>query len=349
MKTFVYDKEDLQETSVGWSSEAKTKLTGFDQLLQKQWKIAELNGSINYSLDDSNCKLITGESNGLFYNCCATLNLNRISKRRAPYLFNSMNEPFNSDRFNFTKIKKEEILFEISSRLHHKGTNQHLKSYVIVNASPINNFHVLIVPQMMASQPQKLTVDALLLSLDILQLSSQPSFRVGFNSIHAWASVNHLHLHAMYCENELFIDDFPEGEHVAGSCYLITKHAPMPGFVFKIPLDDNERLKVCLEIDVLIEIFHAETIPYTVMCTRGNKEYSTRFFVWPRKSTKDAMASKLFNVACVEVGGLFPMRSAEEFETLTLENALETLAESKVEGALWESLVSKIKKDILTG
>ena len=71
-------------------------------------------------------------------------------------------------------------------------------SKLIVNVSPLTPGHFILVPFVRSRLPQVLTADALLLALVLVQASRRPDFRVTFNSLGAWASVNHLHLHGVY-------------------------------------------------------------------------------------------------------------------------------------------------------
>lgn len=46
------------------------------------------------------------------------LNVNRARLRRPPAEINSINEPFNPDKFNFNKIKAEEKIFNLIPKSH---------------------------------------------------------------------------------------------------------------------------------------------------------------------------------------------------------------------------------------
>ena len=268
----------------------------------------------------------------------AQLNLNRVKNRREPGKFESPVTPFDDKQFNFNKINKEEVLFKLVSRFHNDSTDEE-NNYVIINCSPIDKFHMLLVPQIKKGLPQNLNYNSILLAIDLLQLSSQPTFRVGFNSIHAWASVNHLHIHAMYCESELFVDNLPLGEHLINNLYLIHSTAPMYGFVFQLPFSDHDG--VANEIKQLLDLFVSNSIPYTVLFTRG--WHGTRVYVWPRKSTKFLANSELFDIACTEVGGHFVIRSLEEFQSISFEKCLNHLKAATFNDEDFKKIVLKIK------
>jgi hypothetical protein len=69
---------------------------------------------------------------------------------------------------------------------------------IFANISPIMGGHGLLVPQVAAGHPQVLTPAHLTLALRVMALAGRPDFHLGFNSLAAWASVNHLHFHATY-------------------------------------------------------------------------------------------------------------------------------------------------------
>ena len=119
---------------------------------------------------------------------------------------------------------------------------------MIINVSPLEYGHVLIVPDIDAFFPQILTQFAIKTGLDCILLSSHRwvlfsskydsdsqltiidlklnvdpvffsrGFKVGFNSLCAFASVNHLHLHAYYLEQDLFVDNCVRQLKLAGDC-----------------------------------------------------------------------------------------------------------------------------------
>ena len=80
----------------------------------------------------------------------------RGSKRRSRVQFDSINEPFSSDRFHFGKIKDEEILFEIKNCSRRRGSLKAARHVAIVNVSPIEWGHFLLVPSVEDCLAQRL-------------------------------------------------------------------------------------------------------------------------------------------------------------------------------------------------
>lgn len=129
--------------------------------------------------------------------------------------------PFDPALFNFTKAKPEEVVARVAldpadpdalpalvwsaadgdvpaaagAQPHSPAAHVHP---LFANISPIMGGHGLFVPQVGAGHPQVLTPAHLTLALRVMALAGRPDFHLGFNSLAAWASVNHLHFHATY-------------------------------------------------------------------------------------------------------------------------------------------------------
>lgn len=130
------------------------------------------------------------------------MNEQRTSLRRQPQSITSLRPEFDQDSFNFTKIRKDEHLFD----LEFKG-GRHRISF-IVNSSPLTKNHCLVVPDLAKQSPQVLSEVAIEYSLALLAKLDSRRFRMGFNSPGALASVNHLHLHVVDVTKELFSEHF---------------------------------------------------------------------------------------------------------------------------------------------
>ena len=69
---------------------------------------------------------------------------------------------------------------------------------VLINVSPIEYGHVLLCPRVTDCLPQRITPELLLPPLYMAAESRNPYFRVGYNSLGAYATINHLHFQAYY-------------------------------------------------------------------------------------------------------------------------------------------------------
>jgi GDP-D-glucose phosphorylase len=122
------------------------------------------------------------------------LNRDRTSKRRKAERFYSITPSFDYDKFNFTKIDQREILFE------------RYNATFLINNSPLTKYHILIVPELQACHPQIITEECISLAINIISSCDERGIRIGYNSPGALASVNHLHVHLIYVEHELFLE-----------------------------------------------------------------------------------------------------------------------------------------------
>lgn len=80
---------------------------------------------------------------------------------------------------------------------------------MIINKSPLTQYHTLICPDVQLGLQQRITLKALNFCVDLLMSllkEDERNFRIGYNSPGALASVNHLHLHLMFIERDLYID-----------------------------------------------------------------------------------------------------------------------------------------------
>ena len=118
-------------------------------------------------------------------------------------------------KFNFTKVDElKELVFELKN-LDEKEEKENGRNILLINVSPIDQGHCLLVPNVEALLPQQVmdfksrfvsshseliqvTEAAALAALHLLSLSTSPDIRIGFNSLCAHASVNHMHWHVYY-------------------------------------------------------------------------------------------------------------------------------------------------------
>lgn len=357
MAQFRYTIEDFNENSLDWK-QTKCELSRFDRCLCEEWDKAVEAGHFRYKLDIEETRIIGSK------NYVAQLNIKRAQERRKPDSINTVNQPYNPATFNFTKIKPEEILFELvkeengpqqlcngkpvgSRSLDDTHKERHL---VIINVSPLEYGHVLLVPDVDACLPQILTEHSIKLSLEMMLLSKHRGFRVGFNSLCAFASVNHQHLHAFYLDTELFIESAPV-DHLCGPLYELTCMTA-PGFAFQLHDTGVDKLsKILFQI---ADYFQKNEIAHNLYMTRGpvfnkerqNDERTIRVFLWPRKKFIGSMwlkAEEAFNVALVELAGHLPVKVKDLFYELDEEKIESTIRDTLLDKSEYEN----IKRDVI--
>lgn len=120
----------------------------------------------------------------LIYNSMRRLRPERLSAQQ----FDVISQPFDDRLFNFNRpFLKPEIMWE-GEWSGHDFT-------VLYNKFPFAPWHLLIVPDAKAQRPQYLDFEshAMIWALVSAQQQSIPGFGIGYNSLGAGASVNHLH------------------------------------------------------------------------------------------------------------------------------------------------------------
>jgi len=174
-----------------------------------------------------------------------------FSQKRKASKFKQVCTPADEEAFNFTKVTEAEIIGEVE--WPDRENEAHIHSDIIANVSPCADAHVLIVPQRDLLHPQYMTQDLLLAGLHILSLSTKKDFRLVFNSLCAFATVNHFHYHAVYLRNLGFKDDMSPMEQravirVAGDQWegnvsvelVVESHWPVRCFVFSAGCKQGE-------------------------------------------------------------------------------------------------------------
>lgn len=99
-----------------------------------------------------------------------------------------------------------EILIKCNYRLHPRADTNALFTFLI-NSSPLTRYHSLICPSLSDNLSQILTEQSIRFAVDVLRGFDDNCYRIGFNSLGALASVNHLHMHLMHIETDLFIEN----------------------------------------------------------------------------------------------------------------------------------------------
>jgi len=134
--------------------------------------------------------------------------------RASSEVLTTTKQAFCSKRFHFNKpFLKPEILWQ--------GVYKETHIKVLFNKFPFANYHLLIVVSPEENLPQQLTPQSHAL---IFQLVSEygvifPGFGIGFNSLAAGASVNHLHFQGFVRDERFPIED-ARWQHNGGSeCY----------------------------------------------------------------------------------------------------------------------------------
>nr|XP_045608952.1 GDP-D-glucose phosphorylase 1-like isoform X1 [Procambarus clarkii] len=324
---FKYSNKDFIYTTS--SEHGLDKMSPFDSLLLKKWEAARDAALFNYQVDDVETKIIPGK-----YKLVAQMNANRKTMRRKPQNIFNVTQPFDPETFNFTKIKKQEILARLlynqispevidGEEIAGNGRSG-LEGSLTINTAPICYSHSLLVPFLARCRPQVVSEEGLLLALHSILLSQTPDLRIAFNSLGGYASVNHQHFHIYYLPHELHIET-AECLRLAGPCYIF-KDYHAPGYVFQ--LENGAVDELTRSVMKVIKLFHREEMAHNLYITRGTSldgnsiagRYDTiRVILWARKLCYGIKDITVFAAAACELAGHVPIYSSEHWSGLSEE------------------------------
>ncbi|XP_033339356.2 GDP-D-glucose phosphorylase 1 isoform X2 [Megalopta genalis] len=314
------------------------KEVNFDFILKKKWKEAETKGIFRYILNIKNSKLLSGK-----YAFLAQLNVDRGHNRRSPEHISSMIQSFDKKRFNFTQISPEEVI------IHLDGNEEDI---IAINISPLEYCHSLLLPERCKCLPQVITKYSLYKALHIFRLSHDSYIRVAFNSLCAYASVNHLHWHLYYLNHRMLL------EHIDLDDFMgpvqILKNYPANGFCIKYSSVRNLD-KLVNWTFLIIDYLQKSEIPHNVYITRaktdsGEEYQDIRIYIWPRKPSIGLKDASIFIPAVCELFGHLTIKSEEMYENLSEEGVANILRDVTEEKFLliFDKVKNLIQSQIIT-
>ena len=243
--------------------------------------------------------------------------------------------PFSKDKFNFNTVGDGEILATVVDRTDESGKSEDVNHRILVNVSPLMYGHGLLVPWSKQCLPQQLTADAIGLAVRLLRRCSDTKcdFCVGFNSLGAFSSVNHLHLHILYPSE---LDHEARGQPLMdGRKYFPIAYAPIqhnvteyyrgidcridelqwtvPCFSFASNSDD-----VCLKraLSHFVRYLQKKRIPHNVLFI--HEAGVIRSIVIPRQHQDHFDTNRHgFNAALGEISGMLIARTKQHFDEFT--------------------------------
>lgn len=332
IQCYEYTDEDFIHNTSPWTDGQPSQTSQFDGELHKRWDAAMAAGAFRYNIDHILTRIIPGPKGYV-----GQLNTLRATERRKPQDISSVSQPYNPDKFNFTWVKAKEVMFDLRNvtkrskakangeEAQHQGDGApeeaDMTHRLIVNVSPMEYGHCLLVPQIHEKRPQVLTHTALKMAVETLLLCKHRGTRLGFNSLFALSSVNHLHFHMYFFTYEALIDNCPVA-HLAGPYYEFTA-LPCPGFAMQLHGTTVDGLaRAAHKISTHL---HTNDIAHNLFMCRGlvfgeerdSKKTTIRLYIWPRKKFIGNKSSEEFNVACIELAGHLPIKEETGYHKLT--------------------------------
>ncbi|KAE8734938.1 GDP-L-galactose phosphorylase 2 [Hibiscus syriacus] len=167
-----------------------------NSLILGEWEDRMQRGLFLYDVTACETKVIPGE-----YGFIAQLNEGRhLKKRPTEFRVDKVLQPFDGNKFNFTKVGQEEVLFQVEAsedvevQFHPSAPIdvENAPSVVAINVSPIEYGHVLLIPRILECLPQRIDRESFLLALYMAVEAGNPNFSLG-----AFATINHLHFQVL--------------------------------------------------------------------------------------------------------------------------------------------------------
>merc|ERR1719495_795544 len=117
-----------------------------------------------------------------------------------------------------------------------------------------------------------LTLHAITLALEVMILSSSPNIKLAFNSLCAYASVNHLHWHLYYQPTSLAVQTLPLSSCPGTPFFTFTDQAyPALGWVWLLNTEVMDNLgKVAGEVAKLTNWLTEKEVAHNVVMTKGS-------------------------------------------------------------------------------
>ena len=295
----------------------------------------------------------------------AQLNEGRATKKRpTEFAVDAVCAPFDPCKFNFTRADEAEVLFQFepcavsdrSCRLGYSekpGAVRSSPHLLLINVSPIEYGHVLLVPHALSALPQQVAPDTLLLALHLARQSDNPYFRVGFNSLGAYATVNHLHFQAYYLQAPFPLERAPcaplptaaggTRRRWRGVGAQRTVHFPVRCVVFEVSHSLQQLAAALGEAALALQ---ARNVPFNIlMVDRGD-----RAFLIPQRfaarcaagAVPEALLETGVNPAVFEIAGHLLYKRACDYEAATQDSAWALLEQASLEEGDFLALVADI-------
>jgi len=354
---------DEENMSMNSSDDSiKDPMHSLDNVLLAEWEDKVREGLFNYSLSTCVTKLISGKVGFI-----AQLNEGRASKKRATeFKIDQVLQGFEPSKFNFTKADERECLFvfegdraspsfnvsnpALTASNMPNGTNYDSPHLVLINVSPIDHGHVLLVPCVLGCFPQRIETRFVQLALQLSASIDNSSFRLGYNSLGAFGTVNHLHFQGYFLEHRFPIEKAnkcmlrykPQVNLKVAGCacnhneprlYELDESAyPVRGLV----IESQGCLRAVAHVlgDLCTKLQDAN-IPFNfLICDKGS-----RVFVYPQKFAERLCASQVpqdllemgVNPAVFEIGGHIVLKRQSDYDCITEKNAWRLLQLASLE------------------
>ncbi|KAE9606364.1 hypothetical protein Lal_00013636 [Lupinus albus] len=334
-----------------------TPVPFLDSLLLGEWEDRVQRGLFRYDVTACETKVIPGE-----YGFIAQLNEGRhLKKRPTEFRVDKVLQPFEENKFNFTKVGQEEVLFQFEAS--EDGEVQFFPNapididnspnFVAINVSPIEYGHVLLIPRIFECLPQRMDCESLLLALHMAAEAGNQYFRLGYNSLGAFATINHLHFQAYYLAMPFPIEKAPTKKLATFNGGVKTSkllNYPVRGLVFEggDTLEDLSSIVsdacICLQNN---------NIPYNILIAACGRQVFLLPQCYAEKQALGEVNGELLdtqvNPAVWEISGHMVLKRKKDYDEASEANAWRLLAEVSLSEERFEEVNALIFEAITSG
>ncbi|CAH8489249.1 unnamed protein product [Schistosoma rodhaini] len=315
---FEYTNGDLILRSTNTASK-------FDKTLDSLWTLAYESNYFRYKIDTSLSsvkKICSGNVNILILP-----NNDRFSQRRKPQPFKSINDQLSSESFNFNRVPKHEFLLNVSEK--------HATSIFIFTFSFGSGSRKM---------PQS---DSFYSVIKCFLLSSNRYSCMGFNSLLAHASVNHLHFHFWQSPEYLRAMSTDIKLKYENSFYYELVNHPVDNFVLELT-DLTELDRFVNYLWIVISSCQDLQIAHNVFVARSKSTGFVRVVVWPRcsvfetKNLSTIDSEPSFYVAVAELAGMMVVVNEDVACTLNFDKVESILRSERLPRSTINALECKV-------
>lgn len=355
--------EDCENSSID-DEECPLEITSSSQLLPNGgtqsllemtmlalWESCHEKKLFRYDVTACSTKTLTGN-----YGFVAQLNEGRASKKRpTEFRLDHVLQSFDEGKFHFGKACLQEVLFQFDttapfeSILEEDACTGRSPDLVMINVSPIEYGHILLIPKVLDRLTQIISSDTIQLALQFTAAVDNPYFRLGYNSLGAYATINHLHFQGYYLmapypveravTEELSGIDEMEGE------IRVSKLVgyPVRGWVFEMKAAfDDCLVPMCSKIGRVCVHLQTANIPHNLLIS----DCGARVFLFPQCFAKKQAAGVVpesilatgVNPACFEIAGHVILKNKEDYEGFTQKEVWSLLSEVSLEDSEFDQL-----------
>ncbi|KAJ3683117.1 hypothetical protein LUZ60_013344 [Juncus effusus] len=342
-------------TDASCISKEKEPSSPFLDFLFKEWEERKRRGLFHHDISKCQTKILPGN-----YGFIATLIEGRDQRKRpTEFKIDQVLQPFNKEKFNFTKVGQEEVIFQFeesnSSQNQYNATapiDSSSPNIILINVSPIGYGHVLLIPHLLDCLSQRIDRDSFYVAICVAREARSPFFRVGYNSLGGFATINHLHFQAYYLEEEFPVEKASTKKistlENKVNIYELTDY-PVRGLVFEGESKLNSSLNnLCDTVSISCILLQEGNKPFNVLISDSGKKIFLLLQCYANKlamgEVRQEFIEKNINPAVWELSGHLVLKRRRDYEEASEMKIIDFLSEV----TLSESEFQEAKKMIMS-